>query len=116
MVIQTPSMLFRTGETLINRTVYANSKFIFSRSAMGTIVNNTGRFPEGDLEYCYEVNIGESKNAALPEVFENCFNHFNQPFTPLLLVNPIDGDEICNTRPQFIWQPLHRFLLPCVSG
>ncbi len=39
------------------------------------------------------------------QIFENCFVSKIQPLTPLLLIDPVDGDELCNKRPNFLWQP-----------
>lgn len=105
VTIKVPSMNFRPGVNMIDRVAFANSKIIFGQSDRAYMLSNTGRFPEGELEYCYEVNLSESKNPNLPDVFENCFTSLNQPLTPLLLINPIDEDEMCNTRPNFSWQP-----------
>ncbi len=103
--VKTTSMDFRPGSNSLNRVIFSGSRFTFGNSLAAMHLRNTGRFPEGELEYCFEVNISESKNATIPEEYENCFQYYNQPFTPLLLINPIDGDEFCNPRPNFVWQP-----------
>jgi hypothetical protein len=41
----------------------------------------------------------------LLDYYENCFQQNLKPITPLLLVDPIDEEKICNRKPAFIWQP-----------
>ena len=103
--IKIPSFPLRPGVNEISRAAFGNAKFSFGNTNAGLTVSQTSRFPEGEYEYCYEVDISESKAPSLPPVFENCFTHQLQPRTPLLLINPINEDVFCNKRPQFIWQP-----------
>lgn len=103
-VIMAPFQL-HPGQNEINKSAYSTARFAFGNNNYGLMVSQTGRFLEGEYEYCFEVDVSESKDPRLPPVFENCFTHLLLPRTPLLLINPVDGDEICNRRPQFIWQP-----------
>jgi len=103
--IRTTSFLIRQGANNISREAFSNARFIFGRNNFGSVLNETGRFPEGEYEYCFEADISESKQSQLPPFFENCFVSKIQPLTPLLLIDPADGDELCNKRPNFLWQP-----------
>jgi len=105
VTIVTPSFDLHPGSNTINRSAFSSARFAFSNNKVGLTASQTGKFLEGDYEYCYEVDISDSKDPRLPPVFENCFVQQLQPRTPLLLINPVDGDEFCNKRPQFIWQP-----------
>ena len=103
-VITAPFQL-HPGANEINKSAYSTARFAFGNNNYGLTASQTGKFLEGEYEYCFEVDVSASKDPRLPPVFENCFTQQLQPRTPLLLINPVDGDEICNRRPQFIWQP-----------
>jgi hypothetical protein len=105
VTIITAPFTLRPGANEINKSAYSTGRFAFGNNNYGSTASQSGRFLEGDYEYCYEVDVSASKDPRLPPVFENCFTYQLQPRTPLLLINPVDGDEICNRRPQFIWQP-----------
>ncbi len=105
VVVQTLPMNFRPGNNNLDRVIYSKSSFNFSKTYAGNQLSQTGKFPEGEYEYCYEIIVNDAKTQSLVGTYENCFNSVIQPLTPLLLINPSDGDEICNTRPDFTWQP-----------
>lgn len=94
----------RRGMNLFNRSILRGAQFKFSPSKVGSIARQTGRLPEGEYEYCYELTPLEVKQGVL-DYYENCFHHNVQLLSPLLLVDPVDEEEICNTKPPFIWQP-----------
>lgn len=100
-----PSAVIRPGSNTIERVAFANGRFSFGNNNYGLMLSQSGKFPEGEYEYCFEVEVSEPKAGWGPPFFENCFTHQLQPLTPLLLINPVDGDEDCNTRPNFVWQP-----------
>jgi len=105
VAVKTAIFLIRPGVNNITREAFSNARFSFARNNFGSILNETGRFAEGEYEYCFEADISESKQSQLPQIFENCFVSKIQPLTPLLLIDPVDGDELCNKRPNFLWQP-----------
>jgi hypothetical protein len=105
VTIVMPSFQIHAGMNEISRAAFSNARFGFGNNNYGLTASQSGKFPEGDYEYCYAVDISESKDPQLPPIYENCFVQELRQRTPLLLINPIDGDEICNKRPQFIWQP-----------
>jgi hypothetical protein len=104
VTISVPSFILRPGNSSIDRNAFSRSKFSFANNSYGVALNQSGRFPEGEYEYCFETDLSETKTPLANPFFESCFNHDLQPLTPLLLIHPVDGDEDCNKRPQFIWQ------------
>lgn len=105
LTIRTQPFWIRQGVSVIDRKAFANGRFIFANTNSGTMVKQSGKFGEGEYEYCFEVEILNSKGNVPLGTYEQCFIHQLQPLTPLLLINPVDGDELCNKRPDFIWQP-----------
>jgi hypothetical protein len=103
--ISIPGFNLRRGNNTIDRSAFSRSRISFGNNYYGRTLNQSGRFPEGEYEYCFEVDLSESKVPGITPFFENCFIQELKPLTPLLLINPIDGDEDCNKRPQFTWQP-----------
>lgn len=104
VTIQVPQVTVHPGVTTLNKGILANSRMRFGESAATALLSQTGRFPEGEYEYCYELSVTGYKPGS-PEIYENCFQYMLQPTTPLLLVDPYDGAEICSQRPNFSWQP-----------
>ncbi len=104
VAITVPGFYLRRGNNTIDRLAFSRSRFSFGNNYYGRTLSQSGKFPEGEYEYCFEIDLSESKipNAAY---FENCFTYELQPMTPLLLINPVDEDEDCNKRPHFTWQP-----------
>lgn len=102
--VQTSSFILRPGVNELNKKTYSSSRFNFGNNSAGLTLSQTGRFPEGEYEYCFEIDVSESKNDQISPLYENCFVHQLQPMTPLLLIDPVDGDEFCNKRPNFMWQ------------
>lgn len=105
VTVKTPVFPIQPGVNAISKRIFSLSKFSFADNNYGVTLSQTNRFPEGDYEYCFEVDMSFSKLLQTPPVFENCFSHSLQPLTPLLLIDPADEDEICNKRPNFLWQP-----------
>lgn len=103
--VKTSPFQLRPGNNLVDRVAFANGLYAFADNNIGYYLKQSRRFLEGEYEYCYEVNLVDNKNTGIPDYFENCFTQSIQPFTPLFLVNPDDGDQLCNTRPVFNWQP-----------
>lgn len=102
--VRTPLFDLRNGINTIDRVTWSNSRFNFGKTQLAFQLQNTGRLGDGEFEYCFEVNIEDSKSPSLPQYYENCFVHQNQPMTPMFLIDPVDGDEFCNKRPNFLWQ------------
>jgi hypothetical protein len=105
VTIKTPGFLLNPGVGFVNRGAFSNATFSFSHSYVGNVVKQTGNLPEGDYEYCFEVVVLESKDPVLLPSYDYCFTYSVQPLTPLLLISPVDEDEMCNKRPSFAWQP-----------
>ena len=99
-----PHMQVRRGMNMFNRSILGHAQMKFASNKFGSLARQTGRLPEGDYEFCYELTPLEEKQGLL-DYYENCF-HFNlQPLSPLMLVDPIDEEKTCNQRPSFLWQP-----------
>jgi hypothetical protein len=94
----------RRGVNTIDGPSFSRGRFSFGNNYPGLTLSQTGRFPEGEYEYCFEAEITDSKTPWPVPFFENCFIQQLQPLTPLILINPPDEDESCNTRPSFLWQ------------
>jgi hypothetical protein len=107
---QTPKTMIRAGLNTIQLLAAQTSLQFGNGSAAASIVQ-TGRFPEDDYEYCFVFNGAEEKPNGAEQFVENCFNYSVQPVSPMNLVSPADGDQACNSRPAFIWQPA----MPVVS-
>lgn len=104
LVAALTSVPLKRGSNTLDRSVFSRARFSFGSNYYGLTLSQTGRFPEGEYEYCFEVEITDSKAPWPAPFFENCFFQELQPLTPLLLIDPADGDESCNTRPAFLWQ------------
>jgi len=107
----TPPFTLMTGMNQVSRAAFAGTRFVFGKNDAGFQLSQTGRFMPGEYEYCFEAIVGDEKNGTA-EYFDNCFTANVSPTAPLMLINPMDGDELCNTRPNFSWQPM----IPQVPG
>lgn len=103
--IKLPNFAITRGLNQINRAAYSNARFSFATSNTGFTLKQSGKFPEGEYEYCFEIEVSNAKDNSVADFYENCFNYNLQPLTPLLLISPVDEDVTCNKRPYFIWQP-----------
>lgn len=119
--IVVPSFLLNQGANTINRLAFSKSRFYFGTTAASKILNQTQRLPEGEYEFCYELTTTIDKSTQPGGYYESCFTHVVAPSSPLLLIDPIDGDELCNKRPTFTWQipvpfrPENRYRLQLVK-
>jgi len=103
--IRIPYFQLRPGNNIINSQNFTSSNITFGNNAVGTRISSSGKLPEGEFEFCFEVTIGDPKTQAVIDVSEFCFQSMISPLTPLLLIDPAEGDKFCNTRPNFTWQP-----------
>jgi hypothetical protein len=87
-----------------------NAGTAFGSSKLATVVKQSGFFPEGDYDYCFQLYEGNSHNSSLLD--EQCFSYNLQPFSAMQLIQPYDGDKLCDKRPTFSWQPL----IPAING
>ena len=101
--IQTPMFRLMPGNNSPDRVTYSRSSIQFGHSVAGSALSETGRFPEGEYEYCYEFNTDPKGNN--PQTYFNCFQQMLQPMTPLLLADPFNKSTICSTRPDLVWVP-----------
>ena len=103
--IHIPYMHLRSGTNIINNQNFTRSNFVFSQNSIGRHLGQTGKFPDGEYEFCYEVTVGDPKTQVVDDISESCFQSIIEMMGPLLLIDPAPDDEFCNTRPNFVWQP-----------
>ena len=105
VTIDLPNFLIPPGASPMDRSAFSKSRFTFSANYYGSTTRQTGKFPEGEYEYCFVAELIDSKDGNILSVHEQCFVAKMEPTTPLLLLDPIEGDQFCNKRPNFVWQP-----------
>lgn len=107
VTIKTPAFELMPG---MNSAPAYNAAVGFGASKLATVVSQSGFFPEGDYDYCFQLNDGPAHSSNL--LAEQCFSYNLEPFSTMQLIQPYDGDKICDKRPPFSWQPL----IPVVNG
>jgi hypothetical protein len=110
LTIQTPAFELLPGVNNVPSGAAYQASIVFGNSKLATIISQSGFFPSGDYDYCFQLYEGASHNG--PSAGEQCFNYNLEPFSSLQLIQPYDGDKICDKRPSFSWQPL----IPMISG
>ncbi len=98
-----PSVSIVPGNNLIPYAKFRGATVYYASTAEGDYVRQTGNMPEGDLEFCFKLTTISKDNPA--EIYENCFLGTNIIATPLELILPDNGDNFCEKRPRFSWQP-----------
>lgn len=101
--INSSSIYIKRGITSFNRSVLGTMRTKFSTNSIAAMLRQTGKLPEGEYEYCYELSPLEEK-PGIQDYYENCFHYNLQPLSPLLLIDPMDEEKICNQKPAFVWQ------------
>ncbi len=93
----------KPGNNIIPYTKFSAASVLYANTTEGNFVKQTGQMPEGELEYCFKLTVTAKNN--LPEIFDNCFLGTNIVAGPLELILPDNGDNFCEKRPRFNWQP-----------
>lgn len=101
--LMTPTFFLEPGMNELNKTAFAKAYLKFGSSSAAATFAQTGRFPAGTYDYCFELEV-EGPKINDPSIYQNCFEAVIMPLTPLLLISPPDGSETCNTQPDFQWQ------------
>jgi hypothetical protein len=101
--IQMSDISFRRGMITIPSAKWTSAVVNYSNSEEGNYVRQTGRMPEGDLEYCFKITIRAKDQPE--QIYENCFTGINIISSPLELTSPSNGEVNCNKRPRLSWQP-----------
>ena len=99
------------GLSSIPPAIAYNASWQFGSNPTATVIRQSHHFPEGEYEYCYELYAND-KDKPGELLAEQCFDYFLEPFSPLMLTEPYDGDQICDKRPTLFWQPM----LPAIPG
>lgn len=110
VTIDVPQFQLMSGTGTIPPAAAYHAAVSFGNNKIATIIRQSGYFPEGDYEYCFQLYEGAGHNGEL--LGEQCFNYELEPFTNMQLISPYDEDKICDKRPSFNWQPL----IPAVTG
>ena len=105
VTVQIPYRQYRPGMNTISSPEFTKSIFIFSKNSAGMHLSQTGKFADGEYDFCFEVTVGDPKTQAIIDVSDFCFQSVIEPIAPLLLIDPAPNDKFCNTRPGFTWQP-----------
>lgn len=108
--IRTTAFELLPGMNTVSPGAVYNAGISFGASKIATVVKQSGFFPEGDYDYCFQLYEGNNHNSSLLD--EQCFSYNLQPFSSMQLIQPYDGDKLCDKRPAFSWQPL----IPAISG
>jgi hypothetical protein len=96
-------VVIKPGNNVIPQSRFSSSPFNYAATNDGNYLRQTGNFPETELEFCFRIDATLKDNNA--EVFENCFISSNLLASPMQLLQPDMGDQFCNKRPSFTWQP-----------
>lgn len=97
-----PDVKLQPGSNGLSRGLLSRASTKYGNAAGARILSNTGKFPEGSYQYCYEFTAMSGKQ---PEITEQCYDHVILPLTPLILIDPYNEARICNKRPDLTWQP-----------
>lgn len=107
--VRTKPFQLRPGVNMLPAGVASGASLNFENNKLATVLRQSNFFPEGEYDYCFEINDTEKNGLTLGD---QCFDYMLQPFSPLMLSEPFDGDNICDKRPTLSWQPL----MPAVPG
>jgi hypothetical protein len=108
--LQIPGFDLMPGMNTVPPAAAYHATVAFGSSKLSTIIQQSGFFPEGDYDYCFQLYEGTGHNSTL--LAEQCFSYTLEPFSTMQLIQPYDEDKICDKRPTFTWQPL----IPNVNG
>ncbi len=101
--LTTASIFVKRGLSTFNRSLLGALRTRFTNNQAAAIARQTGKLPEGEYEYCFELTPIDEKPGLL-DYYESCFHLSLQPLSPLLLLDPLDEEKICNQKPNFLWQ------------
>ncbi|MBW8682706.1 hypothetical protein [Chitinophaga rhizophila] len=110
VIIKTAPFELLPGMNTVPPGAVYNAGVTFGNSRIATVARQSGFFAEGDYDYCFQLYEGSGHSSGLLE--EQCFSYELQPFSAMQLIQPYDGDQICDKRPTLSWQPL----IPAVNG
>ncbi|WP_343670455.1 hypothetical protein [Chitinophaga sp.] len=110
VTIDIPQFQLMSGVGTVPPAAVYHATVGFGTNKLATVIRQSGYFPEGDYEYCFQLYEGVNHNNEL--LAEQCFSYELEPFSNMQLIQPYDEDKICDKRPSFNWQPL----IPAVNG
>jgi len=110
VTIDVPAFDLLPGVATVPPAAIYRAAVTFGNNKISTIIRQSGYFPEGDYDYCFELYEGTAHSSDL--LADQCFNYSLEPFSNMQLIQPYDEDKICDKRPSFSWQPL----IPAING
>jgi len=112
VTISTAPFTLLPGLNGIDRNAVASASIRFAENNFARLLRQSGMFPEGEYEYCFQVFRQEKTGGRGELLGEQCFDYIVEPLTPLFLIEPYLKEKICDKRPTFTWQPS----LPAIPG
>jgi hypothetical protein len=104
--VRVRELTMNSGINQLVATQIRNAYIQFSNSAAAVITKQSNVFPEGDYEYCFTIEDGP-KSGTQPQVYaDDCFDYDLQPIIPVSLIEPLDGEKVCEPQPLLTWQPI----------
>src|SRR5689334_3765650 len=55
--IRMPSFQLRKGNNTIDRLAFSRALFSFGKNKFGNLLSQSGKFPEGEYEFCFEIDL-----------------------------------------------------------
>lgn len=98
-----------TGLNTLSPSVAHNALIQFNESELSKIVKQSNFLPEAEYEYCFML---EEQKSDANRTAQECYNYYLEPFSPLSLIEPFNNQEMCDKKPNFLWQPI----FPAISG
>ncbi|PUZ19534.1 DUF928 domain-containing protein [Chitinophaga costaii] len=108
VTLKTPPFQVIRGVNSVPAAAVQRASINFAQGQGASLLRQSGFFPAGDYEYCFELSTEKGEDIE----GNQCFDYELEPFSPLLLTTPAEKDQLCDKRPSFFWQPL----LPLVPG
>jgi hypothetical protein len=111
VTISTAPFALLPGVNGIDRNAVSGASIRFAENNMARLLRQSGVFPEGEYEYCFQLYKYDKNNRG-EFLGESCFDYLVEPLTPLFLIEPYNKEKTCDKRPTFTWQPS----LPVIAG
>lgn len=108
LVLTTPVFTMYPGVSVPLPGLVHHSAIEFGQQEAARLIRQANIFPGGEYEYCFQIlEQGEGTGSQ-----EQCFDYHLQPFSPLLLSEPFEEEDIQQLKPTFTWQPI----FPAIVG
>lgn len=104
------NMNVQQGITSITPAQASRAQVFFAQSSLARMVRQSNLLPEAEYEYCFLVEEADKPVSSV--VAQECFSYRMEALSPLSLIEPYNGQDICEKRPMLVWQPV----LPAIDG